>query len=260
MVDPNLKRKRSPSPSDSRPDETPAELVPLNVDDGLTPTERDARHYRREALRRVSRSSYPFAAPTKAKPTRDPRPSDPRLYNPLDPVYEPPAPGRPGPINLTQNSHLPLPKGEVSLDVRLCYIVVGPAKRGKFQVQIADSLGVPKTSRAKLTGSGESVWVEDASVEGGKREVTPAMCLGKEVPATTTLVIDCPSPAHVEQLVANPIWDQYRTPNADGIYPVHVIWHRWGTWVNDERYQSWMAAFGPAVEVSGPRTTRDSAP
>jgi hypothetical protein len=158
-------------------------------------------------------------------------------------------------------------------------------------VEVADTLGVPVQKRGILAGKGQSVWVEDASVEGGKREVTPKMCLGKEVPAAVspafrncfhyvlpvekrrgmgrkkrrtsrtdstrsrsfrqvTLVIDCPTPAHIDQLVSNPIWEKYQAANEDGIYPVHLVWHRWGTWETDERYQTWLNSFGPDVQVS----------
>ena len=53
-------------------------------------------------------------------------------------------------------------------------------------VEVADALGVPKPKRGILTGKGQSVWVEDERAEGGKREVTPKMCLGKEVSASVS--------------------------------------------------------------------------
>lgn len=53
-------------------------------------------------------------------------------------------------------------------------------------VEAADALGVPRQQRGLLAGKGESVWVDDETVQGGKREVTPSMCLGKEIPASVS--------------------------------------------------------------------------
>ena len=182
------KRKRSPSPFPNGDGQPEPENVraPLNPDDGLSPRERDLRHYRREALLRLSAERAPFVPSTKQKPTKNPRPANSLLFNPLDPVFAPPPPTAPRGHNISNNTHLPAPLGRVPHDARLCYIVVGPSKRGKFLVAIADSLGVSKQARAALAGGGQSVWVDDSSVEGGKREVTPAMCLDKEVGASVS--------------------------------------------------------------------------
>ncbi|KAL7415067.1 hypothetical protein BDY24DRAFT_433932 [Mrakia frigida] len=231
-TEPPRKRKRSLSPS-AAPMESEEDVDPARQLEFL-------QVYRREALLRMSAHLSPFLA----APTKDPRPLDPRLPNPF--LLPPPSSRKLLPPD-THNTHLPRPLVSVPLDARLCYIVVGPVKRGKFMVEAADALGVPRQQRGLLAGKGESVWVDDETVEGGKREVTPSMCLGKEIPASVTLVIDCPSPAHIDQLVSNPIWDKYRVANEDGIYPVHVVWHRWGTWENDERYRTWLNSFGPDV-------------
>lgn len=66
-----------------------------------------------------------------------------------------------------------------------------------------------------------------------------------------TLVIDCPTPAHIPSLVSNSIWKPYQAAK-DGIWPVYVVWHRWGTFPESPEYQAWMASFGPdAQHLSG---------
>ncbi|CED84274.1 Predicted metal-dependent hydrolase (beta-lactamase superfamily) [Phaffia rhodozyma] len=123
---------------------------------------------------------------------------------------------------------------------RVSYVILGPSKRGKFDVNKADALGVPILKRAVLINEGQ--------VEVDGRRVTSDQCLGPDIRSSATLIIDCPSEEYIDGLVDNLFWMRYQSPHPDdGIWPVHVIWHREGTWPENEKYQEWMKKFGPHV-------------
>lgn len=88
------------------------------------------------------------------------------------------------PANFTRFTEMPSPTNPHR--AHLCYIVVGPEKRGKFLVEKAEALGVPKSERSALILDGK-IEVADASVEGGKRTILSEECLGTGTPSSVSL-------------------------------------------------------------------------
>lgn len=132
-------------------------------------------------------------------------------------------------------------------DVRLSYILLGPEKRGRVDVQKSDALGVPRTRLAELT-SGKKILVADPKT-GNEVEIRPEDILGAGVKPSATVVVHCPSEAYIESLVETRLWRRWFGSEDDEVRPVHVMWHKAGVW-SDARYQAWMAKFGPDVVVS----------
>lgn len=75
-------------------------------------------------------------------------------------------------------TQLALPQvSDRDVQTEMVYICQAPDVRGKFDVAKATALGLPNGPlRGKLT-KGESVEVDDPSVEGGKRTIRPEDCL-----------------------------------------------------------------------------------
>ncbi|KAJ1302197.1 hypothetical protein OPQ81_001023 [Rhizoctonia solani] len=127
----------------------------------------------------------------------------------------------------------PLPAYEGPRSTSVAYLILGPEIRGKFDPAAADTLGVSKRDRGKLT-RGESVTVV---VNGVQNIVTPDMCMGKSEAPTGFLIIDCPTTDYIPNL-----------PNLKSLLPIHSethfvlgsIYHRIGPRVlADPRYLLW---------------------
>lgn len=143
---------------------------------------------------------------------------------------------------------LPLPSdADVATD--MVYIVRTPDVRGKFDVKKATALGVPNGPiRGKLT-RGESIMVDDPSVESGKREVRPDQCLVGGGPGGTLIIAQC-SAENLPRLLASAAFDEYRT--SAGEEPKQVIdcivhTAPRAVW-EDAAYQAWVASFGPKTQ------------
>ncbi|RAL16921.1 ribonuclease Z [Aspergillus homomorphus CBS 101889] len=123
--------------------------------------------------------------------------------------YHGPAPGSSEPLpDITVLVRKPWPGANVDKippttwnEDAISYIVRNHDIRGKFDIQKARALKVPKgPSYSKLT-SGESVLNEDGEV------ITPDMVLGAPKAGKGVAIIDLPTPAYVENLVSRPEWD-----------------------------------------------------
>lgn len=81
----------------------------------------------------------------------------------------------------------------------ICYIVKSQPRRGKFNVQEAQKLGVAKPDYKKLT-AGETVKGKDGI------DVTPEMCVGKTIEGHGFVVVDLPDVSYVEPFLARVEW------------------------------------------------------
>ena len=204
----NKKRKRSLSPDSSskRPDIAgiqPGRAVDSNDvipllermhEPGFTPSTlegKDAQEWRRLMVRTMFKSEPPekpktrFKEKGKGKAKADveiaqaPK-SQPTNLTPIAPDTElRSGPGRPR----IKHHHHPLPKlalPPLEDKVTLCYVCIGPRQRGKFDVQKAVALGVPRGPlRGRLT-KGETItfMVDDGSDGKVERTVTPEDVVG----------------------------------------------------------------------------------
>ncbi|KAI1500400.1 beta-lactamase-like protein [Biscogniauxia marginata] len=111
----------------------------------------------------------------------------------------------------------------------MCYIVKGHQRRGKFNPQAAESLGVPRVEYKLLT-RGENVTGKDGIV------VTPDMVLGKPVEGTGFAIVDLPDTSYVETLVSRPEWSNGQIINGIKV----IFWILGRDVVSDTRLQAFM--------------------
>nr|XP_018259272.1 uncharacterized protein I303_08200 [Kwoniella dejecticola CBS 10117]OBR81430.1 hypothetical protein I303_08200 [Kwoniella dejecticola CBS 10117] len=145
---------------------------------------------------------------------------------------------------------LPLPSLE-DAQTQMVYICQASDLRGKFDVNKANALGVPKgPARGKLT-RGEAIEVDDINAEGGKRIVKPEDCLVGGGPGAVLIVVNC-SENSKSDLLSNPTFQKYQPGAASSVEPavhVHLMVHRVprSVWESEE-YKDWMTAFGPRTQ------------
>ncbi|WVW79468.1 hypothetical protein I302_101437 [Kwoniella bestiolae CBS 10118] len=146
---------------------------------------------------------------------------------------------------------LPLPTKQ-DVETQMVYICQAPDVRGKFNVEKANQLGVPKgPARGKLT-RGEAIEVDDPSAEGGKRIIKPEDCLLGGGPGSVLIVVNC-SEKTKSALLDNNTFHKYQPSKAaeSGVESrlVHLIVHRVPKSVWDsEEYKDWMKAFGECTQ------------
>lgn len=121
-----------------------------------------------------------------------------------------------------------LPRTEPSKQ-SMCYIVKGHDRRGKFNPQAAEGLGVAKMDYRHLT-RGETVKGKDGV------EVTPEMVLGKTVTGIGFAVIDLPDVSYIDSLVNRPEWADSQI--MQGVYV--VFWILGDDVASDTRLQDFM--------------------
>ncbi|KAI0458571.1 hypothetical protein F5B21DRAFT_460167 [Xylaria acuta] len=121
-----------------------------------------------------------------------------------------------------------LPRTEPSKQ-SMCYIVKGHDRRGKFNPQAAERLGVAKKDYRYLTNK-QSVKGKNGIV------VTPEMVLGETVAGTGFAVVDLPDVSYIGDLVNRAEWADSQIMKG-----IHVIfWILGGDVVNDTRLQDFM--------------------
>ncbi|KAI0436550.1 beta-lactamase-like protein [Xylaria telfairii] len=121
-----------------------------------------------------------------------------------------------------------LPRTEPSTQ-SMCYIVKGHDRRGKFDPQAAERLGVAKKDYRYLT-QGEAVKGKDGI------EVTPEMVLGKTVTGSGFAVIDLPDVSYIDSLVNRPEWADSQI--MQGVYV--IFWILGDHVASDTRLQDFM--------------------
>lgn len=130
----------------------------------------------------------------------------------------------------------------------LCYIVKAQNRRGKFQVQQAQELGVKTRDFGQLT-SGKTVKGKDGI------DVTPAMCIAPDVEGRGFAFLDIPDPSYIDELLARPEWaDKEITGTTEIMY-----WRLGAGVLQDPRLQAFMKereavrhhVFSPDVSPNG---------
>ncbi|CAJ2510117.1 Uu.00g060170.m01.CDS01 [Anthostomella pinea] len=111
----------------------------------------------------------------------------------------------------------------------MCYIVKGHERRGKFNVQQAEKLGVAKRDYKVLAGGSNAVGKDGAVV-------TPEMVLGETVAGSGFAVVDLPDCSYVDPLISRTEWS-----NSQIMKGIHVIvWVLGRDVANDNRLQDFM--------------------
>ncbi|KAI0305153.1 hypothetical protein B0F90DRAFT_1701754 [Multifurca ochricompacta] len=146
-------------------------------------------------------------------------------------------------------------------DASTAYIVVGPRVRGKFDAGRAEALGLYGPLRGKVA-RGETVTFTVDDGAGGKvqRTVKPEDCMGEHEITKVVMIMDVPTPDHIESLVsafATPAYSAFRIkkPESRKDYAVHAVYHLLGPDVlEDERYISFMNGFSDDTQhlISSP--------
>ncbi|KAI1374953.1 hypothetical protein F4677DRAFT_424119 [Hypoxylon crocopeplum] len=121
-----------------------------------------------------------------------------------------------------------LPRTEPSSQ-SMCYIVKGYDRRGRFNPQVAQKLGVVKTDYKLLT-NGQNAVGKDGAV------VTPEMVLGETAPGNGFVVIELPDTSYIDALIDRTEWS-----NDSIIKGVEVAFWILGPGVKDDhRLQEFM--------------------
>lgn len=124
--------------------------------------------------------------------------------------------------------------------VSVSYVVETRPQRGKFLVEKAVALGVPKGRLFGQLHQGKDVRLDNGTVVKSSECVLPSM------PAVACVVLSCPSTRHVDALVNSTEFDRYR--EIDGkpaIVQVHVVFHLGSVDVLQQpRYGAWIQTFG----------------
>lgn len=126
------------------------------------------------------------------------------------------------------------------------YVVETREQRGKFLVERAVELGVPKGKLFGQLHHGKDVTLPDGRV------VRSADCVSPAVPPSGCAIVACPSTSYIAQLVASKGFARYQCAEEDVKPPVvqlQVVYH-----LGDEQvlaspvYKAWMRRFGRDVE------------
>jgi ribonuclease Z len=138
-----------------------------------------------------------------------------------------------------------LPRTEPSKQ-SLCYIVKGHDRRGKFNPQAAERLGVAKKDYRFLTNL-QSVKGKDGNV------VTPEMVLSETVAGSGFAVVDLPDISYIDPLVNRTEWADSQIMKG-----IHVIfWILGSDIVNDARLQNFMEKLSSVKHIV---TSTDTCP
>ncbi|KAL3664635.1 hypothetical protein V7S43_010384 [Phytophthora oleae] len=127
-----------------------------------------------------------------------------------------------------QNSH-----------VSVSYVVETRPQRGKFLVDKAKALGVPKGKLFGRLHQGKDVTLPDGQV------VKSSDCVLPSVPAAGCVIVSCPTAAHVDALVSSAGFQRYREVDGKAEVQVEVVFHLGGVEVlRHPKYQNWARSFG----------------
>ncbi|KAH7472645.1 Zinc phosphodiesterase ELAC protein 2 [Phytophthora ramorum] len=129
---------------------------------------------------------------------------------------------------------------EQSGHVSVSYVVETRTQRGKFLVDRAVALGVPKGKLFGQLHQGKDVTLPDGRV------VKSSDCVLPSVPATGCVIVSCPSVAHVDVLVGSEGFLRYREKDGKAAdVQVEVVFHLGGLEVlGHPKYAEWARSFG----------------
>ncbi|KAI1337966.1 hypothetical protein F5Y15DRAFT_407876 [Xylariaceae sp. FL0016] len=120
----------------------------------------------------------------------------------------------------------------------LCYIVKGHDRRGKFNPQAAEKLGVEKRN-FKILASGQNAPGKDGTI------VTPDMVLGETVTGTGFAIVDLPDMTYFASLQSRPEWS-----NTEIMKGIKVVFWTLGASVsNDIRLQEFMTKMSDVEHI-----------
>ncbi|CEG46671.1 hypothetical protein PPTG_10538 [Plasmopara halstedii] len=133
-----------------------------------------------------------------------------------------------------------LPDSEEQSHVSVSYVVETRRQRGKFLVEKAIALGVPKGKLFGQLHQGKDVTLDNGNVVKSSDCVLPSM------PAVACVVVSCPTTAHVDALVNSIEFDRYREINGKTAQvQVQVVFHLGRTDVlKQPKYAAWSRSFG----------------
>ncbi|CAO3589347.1 unnamed protein product [Absidia cylindrospora] len=121
----------------------------------------------------------------------------------------------------------------------ISYICQTPETRGKFLDQEAKRLGVPVGPLFGRLQRGEPVTLDDGTV------VTRSQVVGKPIPGSIFMVVDCPEPAYIDGLITSPKFLPYQSETAAPKVIIHLIGDKV---LDDPKYRQWMNKFSPGTE------------
>ncbi|KAG1694250.1 hypothetical protein DVH05_021602 [Phytophthora capsici] len=133
----------------------------------------------------------------------------------------------------------PSSEEEQSSHVGVSYVVETRPQRGKFLVDKAKALGVPKGKLFGQLHQGKDVTLPDGRV------VKSSDCVLPSVPAAGCVIVSCPTAAHVDSLVSSDGFKRYREADGKAEVQVEVVFHLGGVEVlRHSKYQAWARSFG----------------
>ncbi|ORZ12300.1 beta-lactamase-like protein [Absidia repens] len=142
------------------------------------------------------------------------------------------------PNHMTKMYEKNLPRTRPS-KTAISYICQTPETRGKFLSEEAKRLGVPVGPLFGQLQKGESVTLEDGTV------VTQSQVVGKSIPGSIFVVVDCPEPAYIDSLINSPEFLPYQSEAAAPKVIIHLIGDKV---LDDIKYRQWMNKFSPETE------------
>lgn len=124
----------------------------------------------------------------------------------------------------------------------ISYICQGTPVPRKFNKSAAMALGIKPGPIYGQLQRGNSVTLDDGRV------ITQDMVCDPEVPGHVFMVVDCPGPAYIDNLVRS---DKFNSFKQGGSHKVNVMIHFAGLDVlRDKRYQDWLNSFDASTDVS----------
>ncbi|KAG7381661.1 Zinc phosphodiesterase ELAC protein 2 [Phytophthora pseudosyringae] len=144
-------------------------------------------------------------------------------------------------LNENPSSPSPSSEGEMqSSHVSVSYVVETRTQRGKFLVDKAMALGVPKGKLFGQLHHGKDVTLPDGRV------VQSSDCVLPSVPAAGCVIVSCPTTAHVDALASSGGFKRYQeTEGKPADVHVEVVFHLGGVEVlRQPKYAAWARSFG----------------
>jgi ribonuclease Z len=128
-----------------------------------------------------------------------------------------------------------------ALNSVVCYACHAADVPGKFDVKLADALGVPAKMRSLLV-KGQSITLDNGSV------VQPSQCVHPSTPGRIMLVVHGANQSVVDALVQHPAFNKYQLGGHFAQQVAVIIHMTPGPFIAQPAYQQWMASFGSQAE------------